>query len=220
MTVDTTRIPTVFISREDPLSLDYSPATRHHPKNPSPYSTVLGLAETIKIDHIRSLYKILASSPKGDKYKTIFLLNCHTMSIPAQNALLKSLEEHPSYIRFILHTNNLNSLLDTIISRCRVVQLPSPHQTKTAELNQLDNLINNISQREEAIELTQEIIATLRHRLKKDPNLTHLNHLKLAIRAFQYLKANAHIGLTLHYLASHLSRQSTHPPHAHFANSA
>lgn len=61
--------------------------------------------------------------PYQSKYKIFIIEDAGNMTEQAQNALLKTLEEPPSYGIFILLTNNLNSFLPTILSRCVVFKL-------------------------------------------------------------------------------------------------
>lgn len=73
---------------------------------------------SIKIKQIRDdLIKDISIKPYESKYKIYIIHDAHTMGPPAQNALLKTLEEPPEYGVIILITNNLPVLLPTIISR-------------------------------------------------------------------------------------------------------
>ena len=81
---------------------------------------------SIKISQIRDLQSDVIIKPHGD-YKIYVINNAEKMTIESQNALLKTLEEPPGYVIIILLTNNKNSLLDTIKSRCDIVKfLPIP----------------------------------------------------------------------------------------------
>ncbi len=75
-------------------------------------------ANSIKISSIRDLKKSIAMSVADCKYRIIIINDAHLMNAESQNALLKSLEEPPEGIIFILLTSNKNQLLETIISRC------------------------------------------------------------------------------------------------------
>ena len=59
--------------------------------------------------------------PYESDYKIYIIPEGEKMTVAAQNALLKTLEEPPSYIVIIILTNNLNAFLPTIISRCIVL---------------------------------------------------------------------------------------------------
>ena len=73
---------------------------------------------SIKIKQIREdLIKDITIKPYESKYKIYIIHEADTLGLPAQNALLKTLEEPPGYGIIILITNNLSILLPTIISR-------------------------------------------------------------------------------------------------------
>lgn len=76
----------------------------------------------IKKDKIDKLIKSINVSPLESERKIILIDDCEKMGIEAQNALLKTLEEPPSYINIILITSNINSLIPTIISRCQILK--------------------------------------------------------------------------------------------------
>jgi len=75
----------------------------------------------IKIDQIRELQEYVALKPTG-RHKVVVIDDAGKMNIQAQNALLKTLEEPPPGVVFILIATNRGELLPTILSRCQVVQ--------------------------------------------------------------------------------------------------
>ena len=125
------------------------------------------------------------------------------MSIPAQHASLKILEEHPSFIRFILHAKTSNSLLDTITSRCQVHYLYYQNTTQKTHksLQTIFQDIQSITKKDQALQYLDDLIPSLRQRLKQHPNSSNLKNLRVTIQAQKMLKSNAHIQLTLHHLA-------------------
>ncbi|WAW15019.1 ATP-binding protein [Peptostreptococcus equinus] len=72
---------------------------------------------TIKIEAIRSINNSINIKPYG-KYKIYLINDADKMTVQAQNALLKTLEEPSSYGIIILITKNKDLLLETILSRC------------------------------------------------------------------------------------------------------
>jgi len=78
---------------------------------------------SIKIEKIRELKHSLSLKPIKSKKKVGFIFQAEKMTIYAQNALLKTLEEPPETAMLILTTSNLESLLPTIVSRCQIVNL-------------------------------------------------------------------------------------------------
>ena len=71
------------------------------------------------VDNIREIREEVAYSPTTGKYKVYIIDEVHMLSIGAFNALLKTLEEPPSYVIFILATTEANKIPVTILSRCQ-----------------------------------------------------------------------------------------------------
>lgn len=65
----------------------------------------------------------VAIKPYSSKYKIYIIPDGEKMTDQAQNALLKTIEEPPEYAVFLLLTDNINSFLPTILSRCVTLQL-------------------------------------------------------------------------------------------------
>ncbi|MCX6726090.1 MAG: hypothetical protein NT052_02135 [Candidatus Shapirobacteria bacterium] len=81
--------------------------------------------DSIKIDQIRELQKQLSLKPFLSANKVIILSEAEKMTLPAQNSLLKILEEPPENSIIILTAQNKKMLLPTIISRCQIIKLNS-----------------------------------------------------------------------------------------------
>ncbi len=71
------------------------------------------------VDNIREIVDEVAYSPAEGKYKVYIIDEVHMLSIGAFNALLKTLEEPPSYVIFILATTEAHKIPITILSRCQ-----------------------------------------------------------------------------------------------------
>ena len=71
------------------------------------------------VDNIREIRDEVAYSPTEGKYKVYIIDEVHMLSIGAFNALLKTLEEPPSYVIFILATTEAHKIPITILSRCQ-----------------------------------------------------------------------------------------------------
>eukprot|EP00250_Pteridium_aquilinum_P018606 c24136_g1_i1 orf=399-3839(-) len=71
------------------------------------------------VESMRLLLKHVSLPPSSSRYKVFIVDDCHTLTAEAWNALLKSLEEPPSYVVFILITTDLELLPRTAISRCQ-----------------------------------------------------------------------------------------------------
>ncbi|MCK4453757.1 DNA polymerase III subunit gamma/tau [Candidatus Parcubacteria bacterium] len=71
------------------------------------------------IDEIRELREGIRFGPTKSKYKVFIIDEAHQLTREAANALLKTLEEPPSYAIFILATTEIHKMIPTIISRCQ-----------------------------------------------------------------------------------------------------
>ena len=71
------------------------------------------------VDNIRQIREEVEYRPTEGKYKVYIIDEVHMLSTGAFNALLKTLEEPPSYVIFILATTEANKIPVTILSRCQ-----------------------------------------------------------------------------------------------------
>lgn len=85
------------------------------------------------IDDIRQLREGVHASPYESPYKVYIIDEVHMLTKEAFNALLKTLEEPPSHVLFILATTEEEKLLDTIISRCQVFRFRNPSRPVLAK---------------------------------------------------------------------------------------
>lgn len=80
--------------------------------------------KNLSITDVReNIIKNLGTKPFRHKYKIFIIKNSDLMTIQAQNALLKTMEEPPSFVIFILLSNNYNNFLPTVLSRCVLIKL-------------------------------------------------------------------------------------------------
>ena len=78
------------------------------------------------IDEIRELREAVRVSAFDSPYKVYIIDEVHMLTKDAFNALLKTLEEPPSHVIFVLATTELHKVLDTIISRCQTLTFQTP----------------------------------------------------------------------------------------------
>ena len=71
------------------------------------------------VDNIREIVDEVSYSPAEGRFKVYIIDEVHMLSIGAFNALLKTLEEPPSYVIFILATTEVHKIPVTILSRCQ-----------------------------------------------------------------------------------------------------
>ncbi len=85
-------------------------------------------ASNTGVDDIRSLNESVSVSPFESKYKVYIVDEVHMLSKSAFNALLKTLEEPPEHVIFILATTEAEKLPETVVSRCQVFNFRRPSQ--------------------------------------------------------------------------------------------
>jgi DNA polymerase-3 subunit gamma/tau len=82
----------------------------------------LDAASRTGVDDIRELQEFVAYAPARDRYKVLIIDEVHMLSKSAFNALLKTLEEPPARVVFVLATTELHKVLPTILSRCQLFE--------------------------------------------------------------------------------------------------
>ena len=78
---------------------------------------------TLKVEQVREVQKFLSLKPYQSAYKIVVFLRFQEANQNAANALLKTLEEAPSYGLLLLTADNAEQLLPTIVSRCEILRL-------------------------------------------------------------------------------------------------
>ena len=76
-------------------------------------------ASNNSVDSIRELRDLISFAPSSSKYRVYIIDEVHMLTISAFNALLKTLEEPPAHVVFILATTEVHKLPATILSRCQ-----------------------------------------------------------------------------------------------------
>jgi len=88
------------------------------------------------IDDIRALRESVVSLPFDSERKMYIIDEVHMLTKEAFNALLKTLEEPPSHVVFVLATTELHKILPTVVSRCQGFVFKSPNYTILKEMIQ------------------------------------------------------------------------------------
>ncbi len=105
------------------------------------------------VEDVRDLRDKIPSAPVGAKYKVFIIDEVHMLSKAAFNALLKTLEEPPAHVIFILATTEAHKLPDTIISRTQRFSFrPVPQAKVVAHLKMIAQK-ENITIDDDALEL-------------------------------------------------------------------
>ena len=103
------------------------------------------------IDDVRALRDIVKLAPANSKAKIYIIDEAHMLTTEASNALLKTLEEPPAHVYFILATTNPEKLIETIKSRTTVVQF-----TKATD-QEIKRSLERIIKKEKFVIKTEEI---------------------------------------------------------------
>lgn len=80
----------------------------------------LDAASNNGVDHIRDIVDKVQIPPSTGRYRVFIVDEVHMLSSAAFNAFLKTLEEPPSYVVFILATTEKHKIIPTILSRCQI----------------------------------------------------------------------------------------------------
>lgn len=167
---------------------------------------------SIKIEEIRELKQKLFLKPFQGEKKAIIIYNAENLTIEAQNACLKILEEPPEDTLILLVTPNENLLLPTIISRCEIVRLKFEAPLLTADCKLLasmdlgekfalaENLTKKID-KEEKLEDTRKraenfVKNLAENYMKSDEKIKKENLITLS-QTLKNIKSNLNIRLTL-----------------------
>lgn len=147
--------------------------------------------KSIGIDFARSAKKFISERPLKGSTKAIVIKNAHLLTIQAQNALLKTIEEPPAYATILILVKNEDALLETIASRCKRISVGKEDfmQINTAESEKFDivNLLNTSpgeriswvetfskQNKDEIVQELENWILTLR----KTPTVRNANNIK------------------------------------------
>lgn len=123
--------------------------------NPSNVDIIeIDAASNNRVDEIRQLRENVKFAPASAKFKVYIIDEVHMLTDSAFNALLKTLEEPPSHVVFILGTTEVQKLPATIVSRCLEFDF------RLVPLETLENLLKRIFEQEN-ISYTQEAIRIL-----------------------------------------------------------
>ena len=106
------------------------------------------------IDEIRALRENVKFSPTKSRFKIYIIDEVHMLTTEAFNALLKTLEEPPPFVKFIFATTQPHKVIPTILSRCQRFNF------KRLSLNKIIEQLKKIVT-EEKIEISEEILVSV-----------------------------------------------------------
>ncbi len=105
--------------------------------------------ESIKIEEIRDIQLKIIEKPITSHKKVYLINNAEKMTVEAQNCLLKTLEEPPEFVTIILVSNNENTILTTIKSRCTKVAFTEENAKELSDeekqkFKELEKIFGNV----------------------------------------------------------------------------
>lgn len=174
--------------------------------------------DSIGIEAVRDLARIISLKPFASLPK-IGIVKADRLTFEAQTALLKTLEEPPGDAVFILHSPNSSLLMQTIVSRCQVINLPSEleisisreeHKRQSALLEQILKLSSSkrivlaekegITLKEEAEKFCQIQLILWREKLLETRSQKTIETLRQIQKTLRHLKANVNPKLAIENL--------------------
>ena len=99
-------------------------------------------SKNITVDMVRKAIDFAYLSTHRAGKRIIFIENTNLLNINSANALLKILEEPPSYVLFILITDSMGKILPTIRSRCQKINISLPNELQNNENNFWESFSN------------------------------------------------------------------------------
>ncbi len=165
--------------------------------------------EKLGIGEARKIKEHFSLKPYSAKGRTVIIEDASVMTIEAQNALLKTLEEPPEEAILILGAPSDTNLLPTILSRCQIVILNPPKAGEGSFANastyqeDIEKLLNSsIEERFEYIEKLKDrkefLQGLLNYFHQKLPD--HVEFTKELLQAEQWAKQNVNLRGILEYL--------------------
>lgn len=151
------------------------------------------------IESVRLLKKWLSQKPFNHKNKIIIIYQVDQFSLESQNALLKSLEEPGDNNYFFLTTNKPSKIINTIISRCRIIKLKNDFSLSkdTKPLVISDQIKTNLFQSENISKDKNQVLPFLESQLKtyqqlilKNPTAKNSQIIQKILKSINMIEAN------------------------------
>ncbi len=106
--------------------------------------TTIKSDKAIGIEEVRTMQKGLILKPFKSQIKAVLIQNAESLTMQAQNAMLKTLEEPPNHTLIILSTTSKELLLSTICSRCRIFELEKEESMSEEEISENLNILTSL----------------------------------------------------------------------------
>lgn len=182
---------------------------------------ILETQGSIGIEDIRNFQKHIILKPIKGKAKAAIIKNSHNLTIEAQNALLKTLEEPPANTYIFLTAETANTLLPTILSRASIIFINQEKEFDEQELQIITDQLHDAfsesigmklklaetlaTDKLKAISWFEKAIHVLRKKLVANPkvefsNLTRLESLQTTHHILKTTNVNARLALEILFL--------------------
>jgi DNA polymerase-3 subunit gamma/tau len=148
--------------------------------------------------------------PSKSRYKIFIIDEVHMLSTASFNALLKTIEEPPKHVIFVLATTELNKIPETIISRCQ------RYNFTKVDSDDLKKYLKEISKKEK-VEIEEEVLyrivkkseGCVRDALSLLDQIFAINNKKISIEDVELLLPNANIEAQIEFLENLLNKDLT-----------
>ncbi len=166
---------------------------------------------SIGIEMVRELITWSHTKPFSLKQKVVVVLEAGRMTLQAQNALLKTLEEPPEFLQIIMTGTSELGMLETVRSRCRVIRMQTKHESDT-EMEEffiwpttisiaIDQAEKLAKDREGAIGWCEKTLLYEKRLLEKSPqSVGALDKVKHLVHTITQLKRNVNTKLVFEHL--------------------
>jgi DNA polymerase-3 subunit delta' len=171
----------------------------------------------ISIRRSREVIKFLATKPYNSPYKAVVIRSADSLTSQAQNALLKTLEEPPEYAVIILSVKKEQSLLPTVISRCKIFKVAEDDlfldltgktplkEIISSDVGQKLRIAQEIGERdrEEVVDLLEHWIREERHEMLENENYLkagNIEKLSSFLKDIEETNVNARLALETLFL--------------------
>ena len=196
-----------FLTSVNPELVE-GPDTLHiHPEN------------SISIEDVRKIQVFLSRKPVQTKVNSVVIHTADKLTLPAQHALLKTLEEPPGNAQIYLVTSHPDLLLPTVLSRCATIERndpPEAHQSEGGRIliekllsseveGRLAILDSQSFTREQALEFLDQFEYYIHDQVQSGTYHLPPTTYHLLVGSRKYLKSNCSVKLTLDHLALSLS---------------
>jgi len=173
---------------------------KENPLSHPDFLSITGL-KSIGIEQIRELEKKLVLKPYRGKIKITIINEAEKLTLPAQNALLKTLEEPPANSLIILTAPKKDLLLSTVVSRCQIIRLKEKNylekeasdfpKIQGKRVGECLKIAGNWAKtKEEAISFCQLLLLKERESLLNKPSIKKVRNIGYILKTIRFLESN------------------------------